>query len=304
MLSKGWQNRALARVVVIIGVVSVAGACSPSSKNAANVEKERVGVGYLIRLVPLTQALQTHRSMAMAFAEGDTLVEFGPIEERIAAGLTTFSRFDQQHSELEGVRERWTPLHKQIRDLIESWRERPRECFELHTELITAALTFATYIGDASTLRLDTNTDVRSLADAATTVIPELGETMGQARDMVATMTGMTGGMGAVVREEEKTLLERQLKSIRTQLDTIKADYEQVYSADEKMRSQLEPQREVVGQVMAPVLDRIEHQVISVEHVTMTPDDWTPKATVAVEAIQALEDKSLAVLQARLNAHK
>lgn len=301
MLSKGWQNRAVVRTIAIVAALSVTAACSPSGKNAASAEKERAGVAYLTRFVPLTQALQTHRSMAMGFVAGDTLVEFGPIEERIASGLTTFSRFDQQHNELEGVRERWTPLHKQIRDLMESWRERPRECFQEHTEVIAAALAFATYIGDTSTLHLDTNADVHALADAAITVIPDLSEAVGQVRDMVA---AMTGGMGAVVREEEKTLLERQLKNIRKQLDAIKADYEQVYSVDEKMRSLLEPQREVVDQVMAPVLDRIEHQVIGMEYVTMPTDDWTPKATVAVEAIQALHDKSLAVLQARLSAHK
>ncbi|HUI28081.1 MAG TPA: hypothetical protein VL403_18515 [Candidatus Kryptonia bacterium] len=296
----GGESATGGRVAALTVALCLVAACRWGANNPANTEKELAGVGYSRQLVALIQALQNHRSIATAFVDGDTSVDFATPEEHIASQYVIVNRFDLQHGELDGARQRWTPLGKDILALMDSWREQPRECFRRHTDSIAAALALLAHINDASTLGSDTAADIHSLADAATNAIPNLTEIMAQTRDLVSSMAGQA----AVVRDEEHQLFGRHLANIRKYADQIKSDYEAAYAVDAGIRSQLEPQREQVSQVMAPVLDRLEHKVLESDYVKMTPDDWTPKATLSVESIQTLHEQALTVLQARLTARK
>lgn len=294
------MGQAATHAVVMIVVMSMVSGCSRTPSNPGNTEKELGGIGYITWLAPLIQELQNHRSMAGQFVDGDDSVDFAATEESLAKQQMAVNRYDGKHPELDGMRDRWAPVSKQILDLVESWREQPRECFRRHNEVIGAALALLSSVGDASTLRVDTEPDVRLLGEAVTTVIPEFTEALAQTRDQVTSMARMNG----VVREEERTVLRGKLASLRSLLGRIKSDYDDAFAKDPQLRSRLSPQRETVSELMTPVLDRLEHQVIAVDYVNMPPDDWTPKATSAIEAAQALHSQSLETLRGRLGARK
>ncbi|HVN85493.1 MAG TPA: nitrate- and nitrite sensing domain-containing protein [Candidatus Binatia bacterium] len=283
---------ATAGLVIMVG-------CRSSSTNGGSLEKELASTGYVVQLMPLVHTLQDHRGIAVSFVDGDTSVDFAGPEERIGQQYVIINRFDNQHPELNGARERWTPLGKDILALMESWRDQPRECFRRHSDVIAQTLSLVTYLSESSTMGAD-SADVRSLAEAALTIVPSLGETMSQARDLIASMAGVT----AMVRDEQRAAFQQQLGSLRTQLDRLKGALEQGYGVDPQLRSQLEPPRQQVAEAMTPVLERMDQQVVKAEYVKMTPDDWTPKATAAVDAIRVLQQQLLSTLQARLNARK
>ena len=300
MLSRILHRREfmVARVCVAAILAGATQGC-PSASGTA-LERQLTGVAYITRLATLSHALQTHRSLSTAFVAGDTNVEFGSNEQHISEDLTSIDRFDALHGELQGVHDGWLPLKAQVRDLLENWRERPRECFQRHTDLIAAIATFAANVGEVSTLRADAAPDIQSLTEAVTAVLPEMTEAMGQTFDLVSRIAA-EGGM---VREQERDLFARHVTAIRSQLDRMKVNYEKAYAQDGHLRTQLDPQRQVAGQLTTGLLDLLDKEVVHAQFVTMTPDAWAPRAGAALESAQTLQDLSLSALQSQLEDRK
>lgn len=287
------------RIAVAVLLAAATHGCTAAS-GEKTLERQLTGVAYISRVTALIQALQIHRSLSAAYVQGDASVDFVENEQRISEKLTLIDRFATQHDEVQGARERWTPLKNDVRDLIENWRTQPRECIDRHTQLITTARTLVAYLADVSTLRSDTAVDIKSLAETATTTISEFTESVGKTSDMVTNLAAQ----GGMVREEERALFSQQAAAIRDHLEQIKANYNKAYAVDNRIRSQLDPQRELVGQLTAALLTLLHEEVVRVEFVKMSPDAWSPRATATMESAQTLQDLSLSALQGCLNARK
>jgi hypothetical protein len=268
-------------------------ACNSGSNAAALNKKKVTGALYLAKVVTLINVLQQHRGIAMAYVDGNTEVQFSDTQQVVAEKLSGIDRFDAQHPELEGIRPKWDTLKAQVRNVMDTWRDRPRECFARHTEVIASALTFLGDVATASGLRADTTPDAQALTETVTTALPDLIETLAQLNDMVAGLAAQAG----VVREQEREQVTRQIGTIRSRIDQATAAYGKVYASNERLRASLDGQYDNAKAATVRLLDTVDQQVLRAEFVTMTPEGWARVSQPALESLQELHEQSIGSLQ-------
>lgn len=158
------------------------------NKNIAFAEKEIVGVQYLSPALALLQDLQQHRGMASLYLRGDTsflprlLEKEKEIEEDFALITAEDKKFGQELGTVDTLKilqERWAVLEKNYTQLS------PKESARQHTEFISGILALINLVGDTSNLILDPNLDSYYLMNTIVNTLPNLSETLGQARAFI-----------------------------------------------------------------------------------------------------------------------
>ncbi len=199
--------------------------------------QEALGVDYLVSLQSLLENVQQHRELEAALLSGDANVgeQVTAKQAVIQDELKKVDAVDEKTGEALLATNHWTALRKRVARLLESNpKEKVQENFEQHTAVIKDLLAFMVVIEDTSKLALDPHLASASLVDLFARKLPQLNETLSQARGI---------GMGVAVRknktEEERVKLSKLGALIEVRLQEAQQGLEKVFAYDNRLRSKL-----------------------------------------------------------------
>jgi methyl-accepting chemotaxis protein len=266
-------------------------------------ERETSGVHYLGPVWQLLEDLQQHRDLASGLLSGEASFaeKLSSKKAKISATLQVIDMRDRQSGVLLQTTARWEALRKRITALMEHTPEsKPQENFDQHTELIAEVLTFMGHIGDSSKLALDPNLDSSYLVDLVMSKLPQLTETLSQARGL---------GVGMAARktrtDEEKVKLGKLLAFIEVRLHEIGQVMEKVFESNPALRGRLEQYGKDVagdGSKFVGLLNRY----VAAATMAMAPGEYfeaaTNSITISFELYQKAEPALIGLLQARIHS--
>src|SRR5262249_32142101 len=111
-----------------------------------------------------------------------------------------------------------------------------QENFDQHTGVIKELLVFMAFVGDAAKLTLDPHLDSASLIDLYVRKLPQLNETVSQARGVGVSLAARKSRI-----EEEKSRFSKLGAIIEVRMQETQQELEKAFTYDGQLRGRLSP---------------------------------------------------------------
>lgn len=276
---KVWQKLGVLGLIFLIplAVFSYKMLASMRAMGVDFAKQEVIGVEYLSPVYTLLEDLQQHRDIAAALLNGDATFGETLAAKRgeIGADLQLVNAADEKLGEALQSTNRWDALQRRIGQLLESTpSEKAQASFDQHTDLLSDLLSFIVYIGDKSKLVLDPDLDSAYLIDLFVHKIPQLSETLSQARGV---------GVGIAVRksktEDERTKLSKLISFVEVRTQEIQQELGKAFEYNGRLRAKLEQAgKDLVGDE-AQLVSASTRQLLTATAVTTLATDYFNTAT-------------------------
>jgi methyl-accepting chemotaxis protein len=281
---KVWQKLGFLGVVFMmpLAVVSYQMISSMRTLGIEFARREVLGVEYLAPVRRLLDDLQQHRDMASALLGGDATFgeKLAAKKSEIAVDIQVIDTIDNRLGSPLRTTNRWEVLKKRIGQLLETTAlGKAQENFDQHTELLSDLLVFMVYIGETSKLVLDPDIDSSYQVDLLVRKLPQLSETLSQARGLGVEVTARKSRS-----EEEKAKLGKLLALIDVRLQEVDQALEKAFEYNGSLRAHLEQYRKNVvgdGNKLVATLNR---QLITAATITTPAAEYFEAATAPLTA--------------------
>jgi methyl-accepting chemotaxis protein len=155
--------------------------------------------------------------------------------------------------------------------------EKAQDSFDQQTDLIGDVLSFMVYIGDKSKLVLDPDLDSAYLIDLFVRKLPQLSETLSQARGI---------GVGIAVRriktDDERAKLSKLVSFIEVRMQEIQQGLDKAFEYNGRLRTRLEQaSKNLVGDE-AKLIGASARQLLTTTTVTTPVSDYFNTATAPI----------------------
>ena len=188
-------------------------------------ELEVDGMIYLNHVYPLQKNFAKHRGMKAAYLNGDMSFKkrLMDVELEIDENIKSWKEIDRLYSHEFPTESFVAGITKEWEQLAGNTSLSPEESFLKHIELIDEVMSLIIHIGDQSNLVLDPKLDAYYLVKIATTTIPQLMESLGEARGISAGIAASSGASKSEVFDLSSLVSEinRLLASLHKDLDTV-----------------------------------------------------------------------------------
>lgn len=253
------------------------------------------GMGDVVMLRRLAEALPQHRGMSNALLQGDESFrnKLSQLQNEIDATMRSLVKLSANGDpwsvaeRVQKVEAGWHLIKQQLSGFT------PAESFARHTRLMTELLYLLNDIADAAGLLVD-GTNYR-LFDAAVNQLPLVTEALGQARGM---------GTGVAVRGKCATDMRVKLRYLYDNTQRVSADVaqgvQQVIHADARLRSRAEGLLEDSQRATQEFLAMLEARIIQARQVDIESTEFYSAGSEAIAHNFALLDAINAALMVRV----
>ncbi|WP_018864607.1 methyl-accepting chemotaxis protein [Thioalkalivibrio sp. ARh3] len=284
-------------VVVLLPLLMLSGITLVNlNDNIRFVSNERQGLAYIEAAREPVEYIQQHRGMMAALLGGDdgararlreighqvdqALEDLAAVDRDLGATLGTRSQFDR-------IGQTWEGLQADGDSMT------PSESLQRHTDLIADLLDLIGNVADASEITLDPYLDSYYLGDALVNRLPNLTETMGQARAV---------GSGAAAAGELDGDTRVRLAVLSANMDSITGDLESgleaAFSANPELADRL---REHVERNEAAVEEFsliVQEELLNTDTIEIAASEVFDAATRSIDTTFALYDATVPELDA------
>ncbi|MBI3302350.1 MAG: HAMP domain-containing protein [Deltaproteobacteria bacterium] len=301
---KVWQKLGFLGIVFMIplAVVSYQMISSMRTLGIEFARKEVFGVQYLAPVRHLLEDVQQHRDMANALLSGDASFaeKLAGKKGEIDDDLQAVDAVDHKLGARLQATNRWEVLKKRITNLLGATATmKPQDSFGQHTELIADLLAFIVHIGDTSNLVLDPDIDSSYVMDLLVRKLPQLSETLSQARGLGAGIAARRSRM-----DEEKVKLGKLLAFIDVHLQEVDQALEKAFEFNPQLRTQLEKYRESAIGNGSTFIVTLNRQLLAAATISTPTAEYfttaTTPITVSFELAQQLSPALGGLLGARI----
>ncbi|WP_018875999.1 methyl-accepting chemotaxis protein [Thioalkalivibrio sp. ALE31] len=284
-------------VVVLLPLLMLSGITLVNlNDNIRFVSNERQGLAYIEAAREPVEYIQQHRGMMAALLGGDdgararlreigrqvdrALEDLAAVDRGLGATLGTRSQFDR-------IRQTWGGIQADGDSMT------PSESLQRHTDLVADLLDLIGNVADASEITLDPYLDSYYLGDALVNRLPNLTETMGQARAV---------GSGAAAAGELDGDTRVRLAVLSANMESITGDLESgleaAFSANPELADRL---REHVERNEAAVEEFsliVQSQLLNTDTIDIAAREVFDAATRSIDTTFALYDATVPELDA------
>lgn len=262
------------------------------------VSQERQGLSDINRLREPLKLMQQHRGLSAALLGGDSSVksDLQRVEEDLATAmgrLDALKRGDSEGSaieeEINSLQRGWDRLSTDARNLSGS------ESFEQHTGLIENILTIKTIVAERSKLILDSEPESNYLVDMVINRLPELTESMGQAR-------GIGSGVAAEGRHSGRSWLELGIRQdqITKHMEAFNHDLERTFELKPGLEDSLGGLSERAHDSVESFNSLLESEFSDPDQVDASAGDVIDESTRAINQVFDVFDETVPVLDSLL----
>jgi methyl-accepting chemotaxis protein len=215
--------------------------------------KQTHGLAYLKPLRKILEKLPAHRTAAIRVIRGQLAAseQLPALEAGIDADIAAVNAVEADLGEDLGIATEWEELKIEWAAVKDEETSSAEESFQRHSKLISRLTMLIRDVGDRSELSLAPEIDSRFLADASTTYLPRLIETVGLAE---AAAVGADASKPAGNATENGTLrlgaadssqnLDRLLGRIDLQLTELERGARVAYATDPALEKRIGPSLE------------------------------------------------------------
>ncbi|MDE3154419.1 MAG: hypothetical protein KGN76_04915 [Acidobacteriota bacterium] len=252
--------------------------------------RERLGVAYLQRLLPIEEALPADRRLAASLEGYPTTPPLARVEAGLDRSLAALDTFDRQ----VGMRLQTTEDMVGLRD---AWRARAGQvdAGKVRRQIEVRLATLEQLVGDTSNLTLDPELDSYYLADATVTNLPAASGLVNSLLDQIQQINGRAPDAAA-----QRKLLTT-LALLQDALQRVGTDYRVAVEADAALGPVVNEPVRLLRQRAGDALETLGGQVS--EPVTgPLADSLAPALQSVLDAAFALDRSSLVALDGLLEA--
>jgi methyl-accepting chemotaxis protein len=150
--------------------------------------RESLGVDYIRPLDAVTQHIQQHRALTVAFLSGapDFKAKYEAKQAEVEADMERVDNLDRRLNRLLDSTRDWTTIKEHWAELKASVSGSPQDMADKHKALVAEVLLLIKHVGDTSNLILDPDLDTYYMMDAFVNNLPEAAEYLGQLRALGA----------------------------------------------------------------------------------------------------------------------
>ena len=278
-----WQKFAL------IGVLAVGMVAAPTvlvvraDWNALQtVRAEAAGMAPAGEVIKLIQATQQHRGIAAGLLGGDTAAraardskqsEVDALQNKVSAALEAFG--DAKLVSQQQVLQRdW----KALAAGVAAGSISAGDSLVRHTTLLATQLDLLTGVADSSTLALDPEAASYYLITAVFGHLPQLSETLGQARGR-----GVQLLANGKAKPEERARLSALAESAQPHFRHARAALTKAIAADPALSKVLEKPLAKASGAVETALKLIDEQIVKPETLTLPSSEYRNAATSAID---------------------
>ncbi len=289
-------------VMVVPLLVVSAMLISKEADEVAFLEGEHKGARYIAGFRPLLEAMPKHRGLVNAYLNGERSYRerILAVREEVDSALAALTRIDEQDhlarrasAHLQEIIRQWDELKSRALDMPAA------RSFEAHSALIASVLSLISEIADAAQITFDPHRDSYYLGDALVKRLPQLVESLGQARGLGSGLAARNG-----MNEEERirlAVLNDRISTDNLSLDTdLHAAFEANLALEEKLRDR------VLATTAA--IDRfntlLEEDLIDTDMVMIDSTEVFKSGTRAIEEALGLYDAIWPALDALFEQRK
>ncbi|MDH5446783.1 MAG: methyl-accepting chemotaxis protein [Gammaproteobacteria bacterium] len=164
-------------------------------------EKERIGLEYANRLLPLLKFIPQHRGMTNGYLNGAEHFKEKILDRRknIDINFANVSAYDASHATTLKTGDRLNKIITEWERIKSTaFNEPAPEIFKAHTLLMEEVFELLEHTAETSTLILDTHSDTFNLVNVAIEHLPALTEVLGRGRGLA---TGIAARKSITIKE-------------------------------------------------------------------------------------------------------
>ena len=288
-------------LLMLVAPVSIAVRAELQTFHAARGEARGLApAGDLIKLLQLSQQ---HRGLSAGYLGGNEAVK-SPREAKRAEVDAAFDRVKgslsdlasaQLASQLEAARRDFTALA----NAVDQRSVNGSESFARHTALIELQLQLLADVTDVSGMSLDPETVTYSMIQAALAHLPQLTETLGQARAQ---------GSLVLTRGEATSAQRARLGALgqlsRLHQGNAQKELNKGFAASSALQSSLGAPASVAAQAASDALALIDQHVVSAESISFPPVEFFGALTRQIDAQFSLIDGVFTALSQELRVRE
>jgi methyl-accepting chemotaxis protein len=278
-----WQKFAL------IGVLAVGMVAAPTvlvvraDWNALQtVRAEAAGMAPAGEVIKLIQATQQHRGIAAGLLGGDTAAraardtkqsEVDALQNKVSAALEAFGDA-KLVSQQQALQRDW----KALAAGVAAGSISAGDSLAQHTALLATQLDLLTGVADSSTLALDPEAASYYLITAVFGHLPQLSETLGQARGR-----GVQLLANGKAKPEERARLSALAESAQPHFRHARAALTKAIAADPALSKVLDKPLAKASGAVETALKLIDEQIVKPETLTLPSSEYRNAATSAID---------------------
>jgi methyl-accepting chemotaxis protein len=258
------------------------------------LENEHAAMAYLHLVRLPVEHIQQHRGMMAAYLAGDNTFQERAAQKRadIDRYLAALAEHDrkagarfQASAKLAALLQQWNKIKANVAGLS------AQDSFKAHTELVGGLLDLMTYLADQSEISLDAEFDSYYLGNILTSTLPNVIETMAQARGVAAGIAA-TGKINAEQKLGLAVLVDRMTLSN----DRLRKGLETVFSHNAPLIKALSAGAQSNSKAIAEYQALLTDRILNAERITVDSEAVFASATRAVSEAYKLYDSAHPVL--------
>jgi len=270
------------------------------------LEQERLGVEYIATTRQLMEYIPQHRGMTNAYLNGDASFRARIMEAREVIGrhFVTLQELDSRlgvslktDARVSALLEQWNSLKNNAFNMSAS------QCFQEHTQLLTAVIGLISHVGDTSNLLLDSELDSFYLMDVVVNQLPGMTEIMGQGR-------GLGSGVAAKHFATPQQKIRLAVITVNTEryIDAMEHGLKVVFEENKGAASVLDGLDSAAVNDARHFLGLLNDRLLDAEAIDIGPGEIFKAGTSAIGSAFKLYDAALplldGILAVRVSAYK
>jgi len=249
-------------------------------------KQEQQGIRYIDAMIPVMLDIQQHRGLANAALNGDEASRKAmlDIEATVATDVQQVDRLDAKLNGQLQTSEKWQTFQAHWAELKQKTPTlQPADSFQSHSALVAEALQLISQAGDNSNLTLDPYLDSFYTMDMAARRLPQLMETLGQAR-------GQGNGIAArqAITTNEKVLLSVLENEIQNNAGELAKAVSKATAYNPALADKLNEVASVAVKATDDFRQGIDQNLLNAAVISVKPTDYFAQGTKAIDADYAL----------------
>ncbi|MCD1258829.1 HAMP domain-containing protein [Paenibacillus athensensis] len=263
-------------------------------------KQEQQGIRYIDAMIPVMMDIQQHRGLANAALNGDEASRKAmlDIEAKSVADVEQVNRLDADLGGLLQTSENWQAFKAHWDELKQKTPTlKPADSFQSHSAVVAEALQLISQVGDGSNLTLDPYLDSFYAMDMSVKRLPQLMETIGQAR-------GQGNGIAArkAITTNEKVLISVLQYEIQTNSAELTKAVDKATAYNPTLAGKLKEVADTAVKATDAFAGTIDHSLLNAAAISIKPTDYFAQGTQAIEADYALYKTASGILADLLQA--
>ncbi|MCK4742258.1 MAG: methyl-accepting chemotaxis protein [Sulfuriflexus sp.] len=261
---------------------------SSINDDIAFLEKERVGLEYLVAVRNVMAEIPKHRGLTNTYLKGDKSVKSAIMKQRavINTQLAQLEKTDSKHSDTLNITTGFATIKSQWLAIeTSSTKMEAEESFTKHTELVQKIIDHMSLIADKSGLTLDPELDSFYMMNMLSKTLPSIIESMAVARGFSSGIVA-SGGLTPQSWAKLSNLIDR----LTVSSSILTKESATILSANTELTGKISAEKNDAINSISKFNKMLKNDLLDADEVTLTANHFFSNGSQAINAVYTFYD--------------